>query len=77
MFQCGICHKQSEPREKGVMVVLERRTIEHPFIAKAHEGKTKDGRDVVKDDPGGTGTAIVSEVLAHIKCGIGFESKLV
>ena len=52
MFKCGICHKQSEPGEKAIPVVLQREDILH----REGDGKLYPG------------TRIVKEVKAHYEC---------
>lgn len=68
MFICGICNLPSEPREKAKRVVTQTREVTFPHRYEAHKYTTRDGREIVKDDPGGTGTQIVKEVLAHAAC---------
>lgn len=68
MFNCGVCLQSSAPREKASRIVIERRNITHPYISGAHKFKTSEGKNIFKDDPGGTGTSIVKEVMACVKC---------
>lgn len=64
MFDCGVCGKFSKPGEKAERRVVETRKIVYPFRAAVHPIK----RQKPKDDPGGTGTAIVKEVLVCPAC---------
>lgn len=59
MFKCGVCKKSSERGEKAVAVVLERREVEHPSVYHRRREKTM---------PGGRGTQIVRQILAHGVC---------
>jgi hypothetical protein len=59
-FKCGICNETSKPREKATRIVTETRSKQYPFREHAHSNG--------KDDPGGVGTEIVTEVLACEEC---------
>jgi len=45
------------------MLVVEQRSIVHPRIPNAHHYQNAEGIWKVKDDPGGSGAAIVKEML--------------
>jgi hypothetical protein len=69
MFICGICNTLSARNESAVRVVTETRTVTHPFRKDAHKYiRFSDGKEVIKDDPGGKGSQVVKEVLAHERC---------
>lgn len=59
-FQCGLCGKQTQPGEKATRIVTETRKKEYPRRPNAN--------GYGKDDPGGVGTEIVTEVLACKSC---------
>lgn len=52
MFKCGLCGKDSEPRESPVMVVLETRAKTYTL----EDGTQTEGSEIVK------------EVAAHRAC---------
>ena len=54
MFKCGLCGKDSLPRETATMVVVEKRSKVYP--ARGEE------------DKGGMGYETAREVLAHAAC---------
>jgi len=68
MFQCGICKEQSKPGQKAHHIVVEQRAVTYPPRQQAHLYKDAMGKWMKRDDPGGQGTEIVREVLAHEKC---------
>jgi len=63
MFQCGICHEQSKDGDKAEHVVLLVRDCSHP-------GREYKYRKEFRKDRGGSGTQIVSEVLACKPCAL-------
>jgi hypothetical protein len=72
MFVCKLCGGVVPPRTPAALVVIHRRTKQHPFRAEANvfyrpdnKGKVK---EVVTDDPGGVGWEIAREVLACPEC---------
>lgn len=67
MFTCGLCKQQSEPSERAVTVVTERREKVYRSRQNAHPYR-KTNTVLYADDPGGVGTEIAKEVRAHAKC---------
>lgn len=67
MFTCGICGKPSEPREKATTVVTESRERVYPYRKDAHSF-IAEGKQEIRDDPGGKGWEISREILAHSSC---------
>lgn len=65
MFKCGICRKDSLPRETATRVVLQTRSRTYPFRKMAHRNGN--------DDPGGRGSEIVREVLVHRDCAMSVK----
>ena len=58
MYTCEKCGAQSAPGQKQARIVVERRPHEHP-------------KRLHLDDPGGVGTQIVREIVAHPECAAG------
>jgi|SRR5579871_3767697 len=68
-FKCGLCHQQVKPGTKAERVVTERREKQYPKRENAHQFvSSKTGLKTTKDDPGGVGMEIVTEVLACPPC---------
>ena len=61
------------PGEKAFRVVTETRLKEYPRRAHANPC-VKFGKRETRDDPGGIGTEIVKEVLAHQSCATAFNA---
>lgn len=76
MFRCGVCEEVSKPGEKPVMKVTKTAPVTYPFRHDANSNvvraKEVTGevyfRRIIRDDPGGTGTRIVKEVMTHSSC---------
>jgi hypothetical protein len=60
MFNCGVCHKASEPGESATRVVTETRTKVYPKRLNAHSNGN--------DDPGGVGNETVKEIMVCKRC---------
>lgn len=67
MFNCGLCNTSSKPKETAYRIVVETREAIYPYREGVHKFR-KDGKRVVKDDPGGRGIEVAREVLAHKAC---------
>lgn len=65
MIKCGLCNGDTRSGEKPVAVILATRSVVYPFRAKVQRISVP---PYLKDDPGGNGTEIVKQVLAHKKC---------
>lgn len=63
-FVCGSCGKPGIAEKK----VTATREVTYPKIPGAHKFTNRDGIKTVKDDPGGVGIEIVSEVLVCKSC---------
>ena len=62
-FRCADCNRVSQHHVPAKRVVTQTRAIQHPY--------RKDANRNGSEDPGGTGTAIVSEKLV---CGCKVEA---
>lgn len=71
MFACGLCHEQSEPNERPERVVVETREKMYPERFHAHPYRRTNTK-LYRDDPGGVGSEVVKEVIAHVKCARDF-----
>lgn len=61
MYRCENCDNVSEPGDRLNKVVVRTREHQHPFRAGAHRF-TREGKEVIMDDPGGVGSQIVQEM---------------
>lgn len=67
MYRCGFCGRTSKPGERASRVITEIREKIYPYRKGVNTLKIE-GKKEVRDDPGGRGTEIVHEVLAHPGC---------
>lgn len=68
MFNCGLCHKTSQEKEKAFRVVVEKAPATYPVgWHPPSNGRVNPHPDGSKD-PGGVGWRVVKEVLAHQSC---------
>ena len=67
MFQCELCNRVSQPGERQIKVVVERRPTEYPSRSKAHRS-SGGRRSKFPDDPGGAGYEIVKEKIGCAAC---------
>lgn len=68
MFNCGLCGKTSKAGERAVRVITEQRWATYPKQVNVYHYWDLEGKEIWKDDPGGQGSQIVREVLAHKDC---------
>ncbi|MEM7135134.1 MAG: hypothetical protein AAF500_01075 [Myxococcota bacterium] len=67
MFRCELCNRVSQPGERQIKVVVERRPAEYPSRSKAQRSNAS-GRGKFRDDPGGAGYEIVREKIGCASC---------
>ena len=67
MFTCQECGVTVPAGTRAQRFVVETRVVHHPARVKANTVKVQ-GKDKHRDDPGGTGTQIVREVLLCPAC---------
>jgi hypothetical protein len=67
MFICEICKSIVAPSTPATRLVVETRNTTYPFRKDAHIFR-RDGKLVKQDDPGGSGTEIVKEVIVCPEC---------
>lgn len=68
MFPCGVCGQVTKPGEKATRLTVETRQATYPYREDAHKYMDLEGKEIIKDDPGGTGNEIVKEVLVCPPC---------
>ena len=69
MYRCEVCGSVTDPGIPANRIVVETRAIAYPHREKVHWHPPKaGGSGKWVDDKGGTGTAIVREVVACPSC---------
>lgn len=67
MYRCDNCDVVSPPHEKRHAVVVATKSHQFPFREAAHRFRVG-GKEIVKDDPGGTGPQIAREIGVCASC---------
>jgi len=67
MYRCEDCRKVSKPGEECHIVVRETRNHVFPVRLNAHRYK-RNGKEEIRDDPGGHGKQIVREARICGRC---------
>ncbi len=67
MFRCELCDRVSQPGERQIKVVVERRPTEYPSRSKAQRSRSN-RRGKFIDDPGGAGYEISKEKIGCVYC---------
>src|SRR5262249_44786018 len=75
MYRCQLCGTTVPPGTPCHRLVVQTRPARYPFRSRANcfrrlvnDGKRKKHKDIYTDDPGGTGSQIVREVMACPAC---------
>ncbi len=67
MYKCEICNQIVPPSTPASRISVKIRKTEYPSKKKAHKFKEK-RRIKIKDDPGGVGYQIASDILVCPRC---------
>jgi hypothetical protein len=79
MFRCQHCNSVTPPHVSAETIVVETRPYVYPFREKAfpYEDKSHRRRKHIKrNDPGGTGSAIVREIRVCPPCKLALQPDL-